>query len=151
MVKLDLDRTTGLVSLGTHTFKVDRIREEVGPSGHPYLGLSCVCTDEGPDRGKEAFLVLSLSPQARFKLDEFLDAIKAPKTGTMDSDSFKGKFFRAEVVHEEYEGNVRVGFRKMIPYDGQLGMELGQASEDLEAEENSEEAPERPRSRDPFA
>jgi hypothetical protein len=51
-------------------------------------------------------LIFSLSKKARFKLDEFLDAIEAPKKGSMVIDDTVGKLLRVTVVHEEFNGRI---------------------------------------------
>jgi hypothetical protein len=115
--RIELERNTGLPSLGTHLFKVAKVRqsETEGGSGFHYWMVGCVIQDKGPDQGKEVLHILSLSPGARFKIDEFLDAVNAPKNGSASGEQFIGKTFRAEVVHDTYNDTLRAGLKNLFP------------------------------------
>lgn len=113
---IDLSRTSGLVTLGTHTFQVtERSSEEMGDSGFPYWRLICKVISVGDDQGKEVMHQISLSPQARFKVDEFLDGIGAPKKGKWTLGQCVGKKFRASVEHDTYQGKMKTAFASVIP------------------------------------
>lgn len=116
MSSIDLKRSSGLPSLGTHLFKIVRFSEETGASG-PYWRF-VIQTQDGEDKGKEMLLQLSLSPQARWKVDEFLDAMKAAKTGKADGEDFVGKMLIGEVIHDKYENRNVAALATMMPYDG---------------------------------
>lgn len=123
---INLSRSTGLVSMGVHTFRVARISlsHEPGDSGYHFFFVNCECTDSGEDRGKEALLILSLSPKARFKLDEFLDAIEAPKDGEISAErftkEFTGKYFRADIVHDDSRGKPQANMSNLLPASEQI-------------------------------
>lgn len=113
---IDLSRTSGLVDLGTHTFQVtDRSSIEMGGSGYEYWRLICQVISPGENQGKEVMHQLSLSPSARFKIDEFLDGIGAPKKGKWTMEQCVGLKFRASVTHETYEGKMKTAFESIIP------------------------------------
>ena len=112
-LEFDLTRSSGAPTIGIHTFRVERVREDEGDAG-PYFGLSCVCQDEGDDQGKEVYHILSLSAASRFRVDEFLDAINAPKKGKASRDLFQGKVFRGEVIIDEYQGKQRAAFKNVF-------------------------------------
>lgn len=116
---IDLDRNSGIVSLGTKLFKVVETKTADGPSGFPNVTVVCEVQDQGEDKGKRVWHNLSLNPTARFKVDEFLDAIGAAKKGQMRPSEFVGRLFKAEVIHEEYpkeSGQMRAHLSKPFPY-----------------------------------
>jgi len=135
----DLTRQSGAPTVGVHTFRVDRVQEKEGDSGYAYFGLSCVCQDQGEDQGKEVYHILSLSPAARFKMDEFLDAIGAPKKGKGTVSTFQGKVFRGDVIMDEYEGTKKAAFKKTFPASSQKEMPL--PSQPVTGSGADEEAP----------
>jgi len=113
---LDLDRTTGLITEGMHLFKVDTAEEKASTSsGNPTWYLGLICQDQGEDQGKKMLLALSLSVGARFKIDELLDAVEAPKKGTILVEQLVGKVFKIYVVHGEYNGKVKMDAYRMLP------------------------------------
>lgn len=119
--QIDLKRNSGLPSLGMHTFKLIRFSEEEGTNG-PYWRFICQVQD-GPDQGKEVMLSLSHSQAARWKMDEFLDAVEAPEKGAASGERFVGSLFRATISHDtDRNGIIRAGLNSMIPYEGQLDM-----------------------------
>jgi hypothetical protein len=113
---IDLERNSGLPSEGQHVFKVIRASEEVGASG-PYWRYVLQVQD-GDEKGREMLLQLSLSPQARWKMDQFLDGMKAARKGSASMEEFVGKSLIGNVVHEPYEGVNRAALSEMLPYEG---------------------------------
>ncbi|MCK4824467.1 hypothetical protein KA005_52435, partial [bacterium] len=76
--KVDLKRTSGLVTLGTHTFLVTDRSEEVMPdSGTPGWRIIARVVSKGDDEGKEVMHQISLGAASRWKMDEFLDGVGA--------------------------------------------------------------------------
>jgi len=122
--EVDLQRTTGMPALGTYLFKIIRLKEGEGDKG-PYWGFSCQIQDKGEDQGKEVFMIISLADSARWKLNQFLDAVKAPSKGKSSGDAYVGKLFRGTVSHDRNlnTGEMRAGISTMIPYDGQITMD----------------------------
>jgi hypothetical protein len=98
----DLSRNSGEVSIGVHNFLIKE--HFTGSSnGGPYLGYRMECVDQGEDRGKSHTIFLYNTLAARFKLDEFLDAIDAPKKGKATGDMFVGKYIRCSIVANSRE------------------------------------------------
>lgn len=113
---IDLTRDSGLPSEGMHLFKITDAKEQNSKSsGQPQWILGLTCQDSGEDQGKKMSVFLSLAPQARFKIDQLLDAIEAPKHGSMTVEQMVGKLLKVVVVHGEYEGNVNANAYKMLP------------------------------------
>lgn len=106
MTSVNLERQNSVVSEGTHTFKIESSEEKMGGSGFPYWNFRLKCVDEGPDKGQAVWAMISLSPAARFKLDQFLDAVGAPTKGTISHEHFVGKTLRATVKWETYNGSI---------------------------------------------
>ncbi|KKN66962.1 hypothetical protein LCGC14_0466420 [marine sediment metagenome] len=115
MTTFDLKRNSGLPALGTHTFKVTRAMERDGEN-YPYWLLFCKVIDKSEDREKQASILLSHSPDARFRVDGFLDAINAPEDGNIKLEEVIGKVFRGTVSHDTYEGNLRAKIEQTMPY-----------------------------------
>ena len=114
--EINLSRTSGLVTLGTHTFQVtERSSENMGDSGYPYWRLICQVISAGDDQGKEVMHQISHAPQSRFIVDEFLDGIGAPTKGKWTLPQCINKKFRASVEHEMYNGKLKTAFASVMP------------------------------------
>lgn len=112
--QLDLKRTAGgKVDEGIHLFKITGFEEKVGNAG-PYWQFRCECLTKGQE-GRSSLLFISLSQSARWKAEQFLDAVGAPPTGSVPAEKFIGKTFRASVVHEIHEGQARANIKEMFP------------------------------------
>jgi hypothetical protein len=112
---IDLNRSSGLPSEGVHLFKITDGKEQGSKSsGQPMWVITCQCQDAGEDQGKMMTLFLSLAPQARFKIDQLLDVVEAPKHGSWNLDQFIGKMLKIAVVHGEYEGNPTANAYRMF-------------------------------------
>lgn len=117
MTAVDAKRKNALISKGVHNFKIKKSEEKLGKdSKEPYWNFQLECTDKGPDEGLVIFLMISLTAAARFKLDQFLDAIGAPGEGSIDHPQCVGKTFRAEVKWDEYQGNLKAVAAVLIPF-----------------------------------
>lgn len=129
-MSIDLSRTSGKPALGTYTFKVIRTSEHDGEAA-PYWRLICQIQDKSPDQGKEVMLQLSTSSAARWKLEEVLDAIDAPRKGNAEHSIFMGKLFRANVIYEtnKQNGQEKVGLNNFMPYNSQGALPGFQPSE----------------------
>ncbi len=90
------------ISDGIHTFRLTEFSEQMGGSGHPYWRYNMVCVDK-EDKDQSVTLFVSLSPAARFKQEEFLDAVGAPDEGQGYGEAFEGKLVRAEISHDKYK------------------------------------------------
>lgn len=116
MTEIDFSRTSGLIDLGTHTFQVtDRSREDMGPSGDPCWYLICKVISAGENRDKELLHTISLGASSRWKMDEFLDGVGAPRKGKGSLGQFIGKKFRASVGQGVYEGKDRSTLESIMP------------------------------------
>lgn len=112
--QIDLSRTANTpVTEGIHPFKIVSGEEAEGPKG-PYWKFNCTCLTPG-EEGKNVFTIVSLSPQARWRLEIFLDAVAAPSSGAATIDKFVGRQFRAKVTHEMYEGRTQARLADMFP------------------------------------
>lgn len=108
---IDLERQANkLVPEGVHEFTIVDSGIGQGNSG-AYWRLACEA--EG-DLGMLT-VFLSMSPAARWKLEQFLNAINAPTTGKMHYSELVGKRFRGLVRHEEYEGQKRATVDTFYP------------------------------------
>ena len=116
MTSIDLSRTTGLIELGTHTFKVMTKSEETMPdSGTPGWRLICQVISPGENQGKELLHFISLGVASRFKMDEFLDGIGAPKRGKWTLEQCFEKKFRASVGEDTYQGKLKSTLESILP------------------------------------
>lgn len=114
-IEIDLKRNSGLPSLGTHTWKIVSVAEEIGGSGFPYWRFDCLVQDKGEDQGKKATAWVSHSPAAQWKRDEFLDAVDAARTGKAVGESFIGKVFRGTCEHNERDGKLYANVDTYLP------------------------------------
>ena len=112
---INLKRSSGLPSQGVHLFKITKAEEKESTSGNPMWVLTCVCQTAGDDQGLQMPVFLSLTDAARFKVDEFLDAIEADKHGSLEVGECVGKLLRIAVQHAPYQGNMRANPFKMLP------------------------------------
>jgi hypothetical protein len=94
------------MSIGTHLAVVQYRGTSDGPSGFPFITVRLECLDED-ELGNEALDRISLSPAARFRLDNFLDAIGAPRSGSMKVSQFDGHKVVVAIDHEDYNGETR--------------------------------------------
>jgi len=124
--QVDLSRTSGLIDLGTHTFQItERSKEEMGPSGEPYWQVICKVISPGENQGRELMHSVSLGQPSRWKMDEFLDGIGAPKRGKWSIDQCIGKKFRATIGQDTYNGKLKSIIEAFVaPVEGeQLSMD----------------------------
>lgn len=113
--KVDLSRTSGLVSEGTHLFKITAAKEQLSGAGNAQYVLTATCQDQGEDLGRAVTLFMPLVPQARFRIDALLDAINAPRKGEWTCEQFVNKSFRGVVVTDQFEGSPTSKISKFLP------------------------------------
>jgi hypothetical protein len=111
---VDLGRKNSVLSEGVHHLRIKKCEEKQGPKG-PYWNFLMECTDPGPDLGVGVFTIVSLAPDARWKLDQFLDGVGAPDKGTVVGSKFVGKDLRAMIKYETYNGAVKSVVEAYIP------------------------------------
>jgi hypothetical protein len=97
-----------------HNFKIVKTEEKMSQSQKPMWVLDMECIDQGEDKGKHVIQFVSLSVEARFKLDELLDAVLAPKAGKMDHSQLVGKELRAGIAYGEFNGRVTANVYSML-------------------------------------
>jgi hypothetical protein len=112
---------TSIAPEGIHRLRVTDFEEKLGGSGYPYWAFTCII-DEGSD-WDEAMIWhnVSLSPQARFKMDEWLDSFGIPEGQNKHGEEFLGLNFRAKLVHDTYEGRKKLSIDSSLPDDTKAG------------------------------
>jgi hypothetical protein len=115
--ELPLDRNSGFITEGVHLFKIVKSEEKGSKSsGQPTWYFSCVCQDQGDDQGKNFLLSLSLSEPARFKIDEFFDALELPKKGgSFKHEQAVNRTLKIAIQHGENAGKPVMQAFKMLP------------------------------------
>lgn len=100
---------------GIQTFLVIDGEIRQGAAG-PYLNFTCKATG-GEDgwEGQRVWVIVSLAPQARWKMDEWLDAHGVPPGQTITAEYFIGKAFRGSVKHETFDGKTRAKIDSFLP------------------------------------
>lgn len=95
----DLDFSRGeLLPEGDYLLRLDAVEKRQGNAG-PYL-LWRAAVLEG--QGGNVFIQLSLSPQSRFIVEQFLDAVGAPKEGKGNPKQFLKRVVVGKIYHDEY-------------------------------------------------
>lgn len=91
-IRFDLKRdpTAGLVPVGVHRFVVEAAEEKMGPKGE-YLNIRLKVYVNGVKWGSSVFEVLSTSDDAKYKVDEFFDAVGAGEEGSAGAAWFVNK------------------------------------------------------------
>lgn len=89
----------GGIPEGVHRFRIIDFEEREGGSGFPYWMFVCEIV-EGPAAGERIWTNVSHSPRAKFKMDEFLDAMDEPEGKKVFGEDFLGRTFRGKVVKE---------------------------------------------------
>ena len=99
---IDTTRTAGAVPEGVHRFQVVDFEEKIGPAA-PYWSYTLEVQEDSPFDGQSVWANISLSAKARWKLEEFLDAMQIQEGMKLSGDTFLGQYVRGDVVHDEYE------------------------------------------------
>ena len=142
-VTIPVKRTSGLPPEDIYRCIIRKVEVKPGASGHPYLNLECGIDDKRHSdwSGKTFFANLSLSPQAKWKMEEALDALGVPEDGPdLTPDWFMGKRFFAHINYREWEGRQFLQVNEWIPREevreriATLGSEL-EAKRKFEAEQ----------------
>lgn len=97
-MNLNLDRSSR-VKPGVYKVRIEEVDDtQAGPSGFLNIKLTYqIISSSGKPTGRQLFDNLSMSPKARFNMDNFLDAINAPEEGNVSPRSFKGKSLWVQV------------------------------------------------------
>jgi hypothetical protein len=137
--ELDLDRTSGFITEGTHLFRIEGSKEQGSKSsGIATWYFDCICQDAGEDRGKKFSLILSLAPAARFKVDQFFDALEMPRQGKFRHEQAVGKSLKIVIQHGEYNGNPNMNAYRMLPANSTVQVEVPHRSESGEGPRSPE-------------
>ena len=104
MSEIQNDRAA--VSPGFHYGRVAEVVEKTGPKGE-YWQYTIAIEEETKDAGKELPYRVSLSPDARWKALEFLDAVGAPEEGSTKSDTYLGALVKVHVIEGTYNDKTR--------------------------------------------
>jgi len=108
MDPISLNRKSRPIEEGLHRVRIIQIDQKTSKgAGLPYLSMQYTVEEPSGDSGKALFDNMSLSEKARFRLDPFLDAVKAPEEGSIDPGKFVGAVIWVTVEHEEYEGRIQ--------------------------------------------
>lgn len=102
------------ITEGIHPFTIVGFSEGEGNAG-PYWKFDCRCDTPTEENKMAKPLFLSLSPQSRWKLELFLDAVGAPPQGNATADKFINRRFRGKIVHDEYQGRKQAQIEEMFP------------------------------------
>jgi hypothetical protein len=112
--QIPLARTANvLIAEGVHPFTIIGGDEGEGAKG-PYWSFDIRCDTPSEDN-KTMKMFVSLSQQARWRLELFLDAVGAPDTGAATIDKFFNRRFRGSVEIEEYNGRPQAQIKEMFP------------------------------------
>lgn len=115
MTSLNTDRIGGnLIPEGIHNFVVSEFEEKTGPKGE-YWNFTCKVINS-PFEGQQCWVVISLSPQSRWKAEQWLDCFEIPEGMEVDGEDFVGLAFRGKVIHEEgNDGKTRAKIDEFLP------------------------------------
>ena len=112
---LDLERRANTpLPEGIHQFVVKNIEEGESSNQNPMWTVTLACETPG-EEGKEVRMFLVLTDSARWKLEGFLDAVRAPATGKATASQFIGRRLRAQISHEDYNGRAQARVGEMFP------------------------------------
>jgi hypothetical protein len=113
---LDLHRTTGLITEGVHLFKVTKAKEQLSQSsGNPQWVVEFTCQDAGDDQGRIVTVFMALEGSGRFVTDAFLDAIEAPRKGSMKVEDTLGKLVRLKIKTDSWNGANKSAVDSWLP------------------------------------
>jgi hypothetical protein len=106
-MNIPLERV-GVLSDGVYKIRITETEDRTSAAGNAYVNLTCTVLDDmGKDSGVTIWHTLTMTPKSRFMIGQFLDAIGAPATGSINSRSFKGKTFWAQVGKDTYQGKTK--------------------------------------------
>lgn len=106
-MQIPLDRVD-LLEDGIYKIRVTETEDRTSAAGNPYVNLSCsVLNDMGKDSGIIVWHTLTMTPKSRIMVGQFLDAVGAPKSGSLNSRLLKGKSFWGQIGKETYKGKTR--------------------------------------------
>ena len=94
-----------LLPKGVYRMVIEAVDTKPGPSGHDYFNFRLRPIVNGQKHGQAIWDKISLSPEARFRIENFSDALGIPDTDEdVDEKDLVGKSFWASVSTREYNG-----------------------------------------------
>ena len=123
---ISLNRETGdrLQPEGLYRARILKVEEKSGPSGFPYMVFHIRLYDPRNNRLMPGMIWdnVSLSPAARFRVDDLLNSVAAPETGNIDTQWFVDKDCWVVLGHEEYNGRLRAKVSRFVAPDAAASM-----------------------------
>lgn len=135
---LSLKRTGGILPDGIYQLRIEKSEQKAG-SAAPYFALRL---KEVSGKGNTIFKNLSLSENARFIAEQFLDACGFPPDGpAVKAQNLVGKRFWARIGNRDYKGTLQNEITAFLtPEAAQAALaEMGAEVEPDEAFEDSYE------------
>jgi len=106
-MQIPLDRV-GLLDNGIYKIRITDTEDRTSAAGNAYVNLTCSVLDEmGKDTGTVVWHTLTMTPKSRVMISQFMDAVDAPPSGSINSRSLKGKSFWAQIGKDTYQGKTK--------------------------------------------
>lgn len=106
-MNIPLDRV-GILEDGIYKVRVTETEDRTSAAGNAYVNLTCTIYDDmGQDTGVTVWHTLTMTKKSMPMVGQFLDAVGAPKTGSLNSRSLKGKYFWAKIGKDTYQGRTK--------------------------------------------
>jgi hypothetical protein len=106
-MNIPLERV-GLLEDGIYMARVTETEDRTSAAGNPYVNLTCqILDDMGRDSGTIIWHTLTMTTKSRVMVGQFLDAVGAPSSGSLNSRSLKGKYFWAKIGKDTYQGKTK--------------------------------------------
>lgn len=124
-IEVNTQRVAGPIPEGIHPFEITGMEvKDSRSSEHPYIAVTLSCVAQGPNEGKTVWANLSYSPKARWKMEEFLDAVGAPAdVEDWDAEEVIGDRIRVLIEHGTTpDGNTRENASKLLPWEETEGV-----------------------------
>lgn len=99
---ISLKRTNGILPDGVYKLRVEKVEVKQGQKA-PYIALQLLVVG----KTTKVYENVSTAEAARFRLEQFLDAIEAPAKGNLKPNSLRGKTFWAKLTNESYQGRLK--------------------------------------------
>lgn len=106
-MNIPLDRV-GVLEDGIYKVRITETEDRTSAAGNAYVNLTCAVYDDmGRDTGVVVWHTLTMTKKSMPMVGQFLDAVGAPKTGSLNSRSLKGKFLWAKIGKDTYQGRTK--------------------------------------------
>lgn len=95
----------GVLPNGVYRLIIEACEEKPGPSGHPYYNFRLRPIVKGEKSSIAVWDKVSLSPEARFRVENLLDAMEIGEDeDDLEPEFFIGKSYWASLGSREYQG-----------------------------------------------